>query len=54
MRRFTATDLAPGTTVSIIAEFEEPGRGRAWIWFLVSLALGGAALLSTRLTAKGV
>ena len=53
MRRFTTAELQPGRTVSIITEFEEPGRGRAWIWFLVSVVLGGAALLSTRLTAKG-
>jgi hypothetical protein len=52
VRRFAASDLAEGAAVSARFEFEEPGRGRAWIWFLVSLALGAAALLSVRLTAR--
>ena len=48
VRRFAATDLAAGTTVSVRAEIEAPGRGRAWIWLLVAAALGAAALASTR------
>ena len=51
VRRFTAADLPKGATVSIRVEIEEREGGRAWVWLLVSLALGAAALISVRLTA---
>jgi hypothetical protein len=50
VRRFTAEEVAEGATVSVRVALKEPGRGRPWVWFLVSLALGAAALLSVRLT----
>ncbi|MCL7960504.1 MAG: hypothetical protein M8861_09950 [marine benthic group bacterium] len=52
LRRFTATDLSVAATVSVRVGFEEPGRGQAWVWFAVALALGAAAVLSQRLTRK--
>lgn len=54
VRRFTAAEMAEGSTVSVRVAVEEPGRGRAWVWLLVSLALGVAALLSIRLTRRTV
>jgi len=52
VRRFAAAEMAEGATVSVRVAVEEPGRGRAWLWFLVSLALGAAALFSVRLTRR--
>ena len=52
VRRFTAEEMAEGATVSVRVALEEPGRGRPWVWFLVSLALGAAALFSVRLTRR--
>ena len=52
VRRFTATNLAEAATVSVHVGVEEPDRGRAWVWLLVALALGVAALLSLRLTGR--
>jgi hypothetical protein len=52
VRRFMATDLSEGATVSVRVGFEEPGRGNAGVWFVVALALGAAALLSLRLARK--
>ena len=48
VRRFSATDLLEGATVSVRAEIEEPARARAWVWLLVAAALGAAALVSIR------
>jgi hypothetical protein len=52
VRRFTATDLPEAATVTVRVGVEEPGRGLAWAWTLVALALGAAALLSVRLTRR--
>jgi len=52
VRRFTGVDLADGSSVAVRAEIEQPRRGRAWMWFMVSLALGATALLSVRLNAR--
>lgn len=49
VRRFTASDVEPGSRVSIQAEFGEPAASRPWVWLLLSLSLGAAALLSIRL-----
>ena len=48
VRRFSATELAAGATVSVRAEIKEPGRGSAWVWLFVAAALGAAALISIR------
>jgi hypothetical protein len=52
VRRFSAANLSETATVSVRVRLEEPGVGRAWVWFLVALALGAAALLSVRLTRR--
>ena len=52
VRRFTGVDLPDGSAVAVRAEIERPRRGRAWMWFMVSLALGAAALLSVRFNAR--
>ena len=52
VRRFTAANLSETATVSVRVGFEEPGMGQAWVWFLVAVALGAAALLSARLTRR--
>jgi hypothetical protein len=52
VRRFTASDLQAGDVVTVGVSFEEPSRGRAWIWLLVALALGTAAIVSVRLNAR--
>jgi hypothetical protein len=49
VRRFSATDLPAGATVSVRAAIEVPGRGRPWVWLAVSAALAVAALVSVRL-----
>ncbi len=54
VRRYAASDLQGGDRVTVAVSFEEPGRGRAWIWFLVALALGFAAFVSVRLNARSV
>jgi hypothetical protein len=50
VRRFTGTDLAEDATVSVRMELQQRAPGRAWLWLLVSLAFGAAALLSVRLS----
>lgn len=52
VRRFTGVDLPDGSTVAVRAEIEQPRRGRPWIWLMVSLSLGAAALLAVRLNAR--
>lgn len=52
VRRFTAANLPESAAVSVRVGVEEPSRGRAWVWFLLALALGAAALLSARLTSR--
>jgi hypothetical protein len=48
VRRFTASDLAVGTTVILTAAMSERGRGAAFVWLVVSLVLGASAFVSAR------
>jgi hypothetical protein len=52
VRRFSAADLSETATVSVRVGVEEPGMGQAWVWFLVALGLGVAALASTGLARR--
>ncbi|MBT8479255.1 MAG: hypothetical protein KJO06_10065 [Gemmatimonadetes bacterium] len=52
VRRFTASDLAAGAEISVVTRFEEPMRGRAWVWLLAALSLGVAAVLSVRISSR--
>jgi hypothetical protein len=52
VRRFTSVDLSEKATVSVRVGVREPGMGQAWVWFLVALALGAAALLSLGLNRR--
>lgn len=49
LRRFTATELAVGATVSVRAKIRAPGTGAAWAWLLAAAALGAAAVAALRL-----
>lgn len=53
VRRFAGTDLIAGSSVTVDATIAQPGRGRAGIWLLIAVLLGGAALASIRFTARG-
>lgn len=52
VRRFTGTDLDTGSTVTVRTVIEQPGRKTAWVWLILSIALGAAALLSARYAAR--
>jgi hypothetical protein len=46
--RFTGSDLDAVSGVSVRVVVQERGRGSAWVWLVVSLVLGGAAVASVR------
>jgi len=52
VRRFSGLDLAAGSSISVRATIEQPGKLSAWIWFVVSLALGAAAVVSVKLSSR--
>jgi hypothetical protein len=52
VRRFTATDVARGTTVSVRSSIRQPGDGRPWAWLIAAIVLGAAALFMVRLNAR--
>ena len=52
VRRFSGLDLAAGSLISVRATIEQPGKLSAWIWFVVSLALGAAAVVSVKLSSR--
>jgi len=52
VRRFSGLDLAAGSSISVRATIEQPGKRSAWIWFIVSLALGTAAVVSVKLSSR--
>ena len=50
VRRFSALDLAAGSSISVRATIEQPGKTRVWPWFMASFVLGAAALASVKLS----
>lgn len=52
VRRFTASELEAGETVSLAVTFQDPPRSKAWIWLLAAFALGAAAFISMRLNGR--